>query len=62
MKENIQNQHSPPDRRRPSPLKIASYAGIAIGAIVLACVLAFLIFPGPLVNMFVKPGITKAFA
>jgi hypothetical protein len=53
--------HPPDDLRKRSLLKIASYAGIATGAIVLICVLSFLFFPDPLVNRFVKPRITKAF-
>ncbi len=39
---------------------MASYAGFAAGAIVLVCVLALLLFSDPLVNRFIKPGITKA--
>ncbi|MBF8296940.1 MAG: hypothetical protein HW389_3485, partial [Bacteroidetes bacterium] len=58
----MQNGHPPTDRRKLSPLKIASYAGFAVGAIVLVCVLALLFFPDPLVNRFIKPRITKAFA
>lgn len=58
----MQNEHPPTDRRKLSPLKIASYAGFAVGAIVLVCVLALLLFPDPLVNRFIKPRITKAFA
>ena len=60
--EHMQNEHPPTDRRKLSPLKIASYAGFAVGAIVLVCVLALLLFPDPLVNRFIKPRITKAFA
>lgn len=58
----MQNEHPTTDRRKLSPLKIATYAGIAIGAIVLICVLALLFFPGTLMNKFIKPRITKAFA
>ena len=58
----MQNEHPPTDRRKPSPLKIASYAGVAVGAIVLLCVLALLAFPDPLVNGFIKPRIIEAFA
>lgn len=58
----MQNEHPLPSRRRLSPLKIASYAGFAVGAIVFVCVLALLLFPDPLVNRFIKPRITKAFA
>ena len=62
MIEHMQNEHPPTDRRRLSPLKIASYLGLAVGALVLLCVLAVLLFPDPLVNRFIKPGIAKAFA
>jgi hypothetical protein len=58
----MQNRHPPTDRRKLTPLKIASYAGIATGAIVLVCVLALLLFPDPFVNRFIKPRVTKAFA
>jgi len=58
----MQNEHLPSNRRKLSPLKIALYAGFAVGAIVLVCALAVLLFPDPLVNRFVKPRITKAFA
>jgi len=58
----VQNEHPSTDRQKLSPLKIASYVGFAVGAIVLVCVLAFLFFPGTLVNRFIKPSITKAFA
>jgi hypothetical protein len=58
----MQNEHPPTDRRKLSPLKMASYAGFAVGAIVLVCVLALLFFPDPLVNRFIKPKIIKAFA
>jgi hypothetical protein len=58
----MQNGPPPTDRQKLSPLKIASYAGFAVGAIVLVCVLALLFFPDPLVNRFIKPRITKAFA
>jgi hypothetical protein len=62
MKEHKQREHSATGRRRLSPLKIASRAGIAIGLIVLACVLTVLVFPDPLVNWFIKPRITEALA
>ncbi len=58
----MQNEHPLPYRRKLSPLKIASYAGFAVGGIVLVCVLALLLFTDPLVNRFIKPRITKAFA
>jgi hypothetical protein len=58
----MQNEHPPTNRRKLSPLKIASYVGFTVGAIVLVCVLVLLLFPNPLVNKFIKPRITKAFA
>jgi hypothetical protein len=58
----MHNEHPATGRRKLSPLKIALYAGFAVGAIVLVCVLALLLFPDPLVNRFIKPRITKAFA
>ena len=58
----MQNKHPPTDRRKLSPLKIASYAGIALGAVVLVCVLALLLLPDPFVNRFIQPRITQAFA
>ncbi|MGD1045144.1 MAG: hypothetical protein ABR936_07440 [Bacteroidota bacterium] len=62
MIENMQNEHPPTDRRKLSLLKVALYAGFAVGAIVLICALALLLFSDPLVNRFIKPRITKAFA
>ena len=62
MKEHMQNPDPPTDRRRLSPLKIAWYVCFAIGGMVLVCVLGVLLFPNPLVNRFIKPAITKAFA
>lgn len=57
----MQNEHPLPYRRKLSPLKIASYAGFAVGAIALICVLALLVFLDPLLNTYIKPRITKAF-
>ena len=58
----MQNEHPPTNGRKLSPLKIASYVGFTVGAIVLVCMLVLLLFPNPLVNKFIKPRITKAFA
>ncbi|MCX6145077.1 MAG: hypothetical protein NTZ35_17890 [Ignavibacteriales bacterium] len=58
----MKNERPPTNRRKASPQKMASRAGTAVGAIVLVCVLALLLFPDPLVNWFIKPRITKAFA
>jgi hypothetical protein len=60
--DNMPNEQPPTDRRKLSPLKIATYVGIAIGTIMLICVLILLLYPDPLVNRFIKPRITKAFA
>ena len=62
MKEHLQDEHLPTGRRKMSPLRIVSYAGFAVGASVLVCVLALLLFPDPLVNSFVKPRMVEAFA
>jgi hypothetical protein len=58
----MQNKHPPTDRQKLSPLRIASYAGFAVGSIVLVCLLALLLFTDPLVNRFIKPRVTQAFA
>jgi hypothetical protein len=58
----MQNKRPKTDRRKLSPRKMATYAGYAVGAIVLVCVLALLLFADSLVNRFVKPRITEAFA
>ena len=57
----MQKKHPPTDRRKLA-LKIALYAGYALGALVFVCVLVLLLFPNPLVNRFIRPRITKAFA
>ena len=59
--EQMQNEHSPTEQRRVSLLKVASYAGLAVGAIIIVCGLALLLFPDPFLNTFVKPRITAAF-
>ena len=58
----MQNKHPPTDRRKLPPLKMALYVGFAVGTIVLLCVLTLLLFPDSLVNTFIKPRVTKAFA
>ncbi len=57
----MQNKNPSTDRRKVLALKIAKYVGIPVGAIVLVCVLALLLFSDPLVNRFIKPRITEAF-
>jgi hypothetical protein len=61
MIEHMQNDHPAPDQRKLSPLKRASHPGAIIGAVVFICLLALLLYPDPLVNVFIKPRITKAF-
>jgi len=58
----MQNEQPPTERRKWSPLKRVSFAGAALGALVLVCLLALLFFADPLVNRFIKPRITEAFA
>ncbi len=58
----MQSEHTLTDQRRTSPLRIASIAGIVVGAIVLVCVLGILVFADPLVDRFLKPRITTAVA
>ncbi len=58
----MQNEHPPSGRQKLSPRKIASYAAVVTGALTLVCVLVLLLFSDPLVNRFIKPGITEAFA
>jgi hypothetical protein len=60
--EHMKNEPTETDRRKLSPLKLLSRAGIAVGAIVIACMLTVLLFPDPFVNWFIKPRITKALA
>jgi hypothetical protein len=45
-----------------SRLKLTSYAILAAGAMVIVGAVVVLLFQDPLLNRFVKPGITKAFA
>jgi len=58
----MENEHSPTEPRKPSLLRRASYAGAAVGALVLVGLLALLLFPDPFVNRFIKPRISGAFA
>ncbi len=51
-----------PTDSRTSPLRIVAYAGLGVGALVLLCGLVLLLFADPIVNRFVKPRITAAFA
>jgi hypothetical protein len=58
----MQNEYPPNERQKLSPLKIGSYAVIAIGALALIYVLVSLLFTGTFMNKFIKPRIIKAFA
>jgi hypothetical protein len=60
--ENMLIEHPPIERRSHTLLKVAAYAGVAIGGIAIVCVLVLLLFPDPVVNRFVKPWIAAAFA
>ena len=57
-------QSDVPSANRPQlpPLKIASRVGVVLGIIVFIGLLLLLLFPGPLVNIFIKPRVTKALA
>jgi len=57
----MHNENPPTSRRKLSLLKRASHVGLIGGAIVLSCVLAFLLFPDTVVNRFIKPRIISAF-
>jgi hypothetical protein len=53
--------HGPPNRSKLSPRKVAAYAGLVVGAVVLICVLVFLFFPDIYINGYLKTQIIKAF-
>jgi hypothetical protein len=50
----MQINHGPANRSTLSPLKVATYAGLAFGAVVLVCVLVFLFFPDTYINGYLK--------
>lgn len=54
--------HLSTGRHNRTLLKIAKYAAIAVGALLLVCVLALLLFSDALVNKYVKPRVITAFA
>lgn len=56
------NKPPVPERRKLTPLKIVSYAGFSIAAVVLLCAAALLLFPDPVLNRFIKPRLTGAFS
>ncbi len=53
--------HGPANRSKLSPRKVAAYAGLAVGAVVLICALVFLFFPDTYINGYLKNQIIKAF-
>ncbi len=53
--------HGPANRSKLSPRKVASYAGLVVGAVVLICALVLLFFPGIYINGYLKNQIIKAF-
>lgn len=56
-----QTNHGPANRSKLSLRKVAAYAGLAVGAIVLVCVLVLLFFPDTYINGYFKNQIVKAF-
>jgi len=46
----MQIHHGPVNRSKLSARKVAAYAGLAVGAVVLACVLVLLLFPDTYIN------------
>ena len=57
----MQTHHGPANWSKLPPRKVAAYAGLAVGAAVLVCVLVFLFFPGTYINGYLKKQIIKAF-
>jgi hypothetical protein len=57
----MQTNHRPVNRSKLSRRKVAAYAGLAVGAVVLVCVLVFLFFPDTYINGYLKNQIIKAF-
>jgi hypothetical protein len=58
--EHMQSTHTRPHRGKPPIRRVAAYAGLAVGAIVVVCMLVLLFFPDVLVNRFIKDRISKA--
>jgi len=56
-----QIHHRPVNRSKLSPRKVAAYAGLAAGAVVLICVLVSLFFPDIYINGYLKKQIVKGF-
>ena len=53
--------HGRANRGKLSPRKVAAYAGLAAGAVVLICALVFLFFPDTYLNGYLKKQIIKGF-
>jgi len=53
--------HEPANRTKLTLRKVATYASLAVGALVLVCVLVFLLFPDIYINGYFKKQIIKAF-
>lgn len=49
------------DLGKKSPRKVVKFASIAIGTIIIICVLLFIFFPDPFINTLLKDQIKKAF-
>jgi len=52
----MQIKHGPANRNKLPPRKVAAYAGLAVGAVVLVCVLVFFLFPGIYQRVPQKPN------
>src|SRR5664279_1459380 len=57
----MQINHKPASRSKLSLRKVATYASLAVGTIVLVCVLVFHFFPDTYINGYFKKQIIKAF-
>src|SRR5450756_995590 len=57
----MQINHGAANRSKLSLRKVVAYASLAVGAIVLVCVLVFLFFPDTYINGYFKNQIIKAF-
>ena len=62
MASTIEHAYPPAARRPRVWLRGAMYASGAAGSVLLVCLLAFLFFPGPILNTLVKPMILRACA
>ena len=60
MSGQMQSANSGDNQGKLSLRKVAAYAGLAVGAIALVCVLVLLCFPDVFLNRFLKDRITRA--